>query len=147
MASLVLTLRWNLWCWVTFHLYEIILSSHISQKHMCVCVRMYTYIYMWVWHFKKDTSISANKRLEGLLCVRYCSLFWTYSEGHKVNSSCHQVISIFMMKGWFMALVWGRGELLWLKGVGKPSLSSWYLNKYLKNEIQSVVWRFWRRAF
>ena len=38
-----------------------------------------------------------------------------------------------------MVLVWGRGELLSLKGVGKPLLKSSYLKQDLKNEIQSVV--------
>ena len=56
--------------------------------------------------------------LECLGSVRYCSWFWTYSEGHKVNISCHQVISIFKEKGWFLVLVWGRGQLL-PKGCGE----------------------------
>ena len=38
-----------------------------------------------------------------------------------------------------MILVWGRGELLWLKGVVKPFLRSSYLKQDLKNDIQSVV--------
>ena len=77
------------------------------------------YIYTYEQTLQERYQYLRNQLRLDSVYVRYCSWFWTDSEGHKVNSSGHQVISIFMGKGVVYGIGVGQKRAALAKGFGQ----------------------------